>query len=288
MLSNSTTHTAESELVIRRFGKSGTPVLLVHGLGDNGDVFCPSSGSGLAPWLGNAGYRVHVADLRMRSSTDVSVADITQHQLITEDLPALFDGIEQEHPQQRFFIVAHGWGGVLVACALIRQPSWVDRIAGLIQVGARRVCQQTNWQRRLLLDLMWGRVAPFMGRAQQHVALRALGLGRVDISRQLHDDVQAWLNGGQWHDPQDGFDYATALNEISWPDSLYIAGNNDHYMGHPADVKAFARELGAHDAQLILLQKGTGCSRDYGHHDLLTHSQAETDHFPLILSWLTR
>lgn len=288
MTMNSTACAAESELLVRRFGESGTPVLMLHGLGARGDVFYPAPGSGLAPWLENAGYSVHVADLRMCSSAEVLAADTSQYQLITEDLPALFERIKQTHPQQRFFIISHGWGGVLVACALIRQPEWLDRIAGLVQIGVRRVCQQTNWQRRLLLDLMWGRVAPFVGRRQQTVALRSLGLGRVDISRQLHEDVQVWQNGGKWHDPQDGFDYATALTEMGWPDSLYIAGSNDHCMGHVTDIRLFARELGAHDAQLILLQKGIGSVRSYGHHDLLTHPQAVADHFPLILSWLTR
>lgn len=288
MTAISTAGIPDAELQLRRFGESGTPVLMVHGLGDNGSVFCPSTGKGLAPWLEAAGFCVHVADLRMRSSADAPAADISQHQLITEDLPALLERIEQAHPGEPFFIVSHGWGGVLVASALIRQPAWLERVAGLIQIGVRRVCSQTNWQRRLLLDLMWDRVAPLAGRRQRILPLCSLGLGRVDISRQLHDDVRMWQNGAKWHDPQDGFDYATALTEISWPDSLYVAGSNDRCLGHAVDVRSFAHELGVHDAQLVVLQAGTGSSRSYGHRDLLTHPQADIDHFPLMLSWMTR
>lgn len=278
----------DSELLVRRFGESGAPVLMVHGLGEGGDIFCPAPGNGLAPWLADAGYSVHVADLRMRNSAEAPAANVSQYQLITEDLPALFEYIEQEHPQQRFFIVSHGWGGVLVACALIRRPEWLQRVAGLVQIGVRRVCHQQSWQRRLLLDLMWARVAPLLGRRQGVLALRSLGLGRVDISRQLHEEVRMWQNGGNWRDPQDCFDYAAALTEISWPDSLYLAGSKDHSMGHVADMRSFVHELGVHDAQLILMQEGSGSSRSYGHRDLLTHPQAVVDHFPLVLSWMTR
>lgn len=277
-----------ADLLLRRFGDSGPPVLMVHGLGETGDVFCPAPDTGLACWLQQAGYSVHVADLRLRSCADAPAADISQYQLITEDLPALLERIEQEHPAEPAFIITHGWGGVLVACALIRQPQRLQRIAGLVHIGARRVCQQRSWRQRLLLDLMWGWVAPLVGHRRGVLALRSLGLGRVDIARQLHEEVRLWQNGGNWRDPQDGFDYAAAVTDISWPSSLYIAGRKDHCMGHPADIRSFARELGVHDAQLILLQKGTGSSRNYGHRDLLTHPQAATDHFPLILSWMTR
>ena len=275
-----------SQLLMRRFGESGSGVLMVHGLGQSGDIFCPAPGAGLAPWLQQSGYSVHVADLRMRSADGLE--GVSLHRLINEDLPGLFQQMDQQHPGQPFHIVSHGWGGVLVACALIRHPQWLERIAGLVQIAVRRECRQSSWRRHLLLDLMWGRVAPWLGRRQQRVALRTLGLGRVDISSQLHDEVRMWQNGGIWRDPQDGFDYATALAGISWPGSLYIAGGNDRCMGHPADIKSFARELGVHDAQLILLQKGTGSSRSYGHADLLTHPQAVVDHFPLILAWMSQ
>lgn len=237
---------------MRRFGKSGPAVLMVHGLGQGADIFCPAPGRGLAPWLEEAGYSVHVADLRMRSAE--GDADISLHQLVTEDIPAVFQQLDQQHPGQPFFVVSHGWGGVLVACALIRQPQWLERIAGLVQVGVRRSCQQRHWRRRLLLDFMWGRVARWLGRRSNTVALSSLGLGRVDISRQLHDEVRIWQNGGIWRDPQDGFDYATALSGMGWPGSLYTAGGNDLSMGHPADITSFARELGVHDAQLVVLQ----------------------------------
>ena len=277
-------------LRVRRFSPAtrGPAVLLLHGLGERGSVFYPAAGAGLAPWLAEAGYDVYVPDLRDRTADSAPVPDISQHELICEDLPALFELITAEHPDERFAVIAHGWGGVLAASALIRQPAWLERIAGLIHISARRVCQQRNWQRWLLLELMWNRLAPLLGRRQGVVPLSRLGLGSADLSRKLHADSQLWQNGGNWRDPQDGFDYAAALAAIRWPSSLYLAGHRDRCMGHFADVKAFARELGSHDAQLVLLRKGSGSARDYGHLDVLTHPQAVNDHFPLMLAWLAR
>lgn len=268
--------------LLRRFGDAGPPVLMLHGLGQTAEVFSPAPGAGLAPWLAAAGYSVHVADLPMEGE------QASQHQLITEGLPALLEQLARAHPDEPLYILSHGWSGVLVACALLREPVWLGKVAGLVQIGVRRVCSQQGWQRRVLLDLMWGRIAPWLGRRQGSLALRALGLGRVDISRQLHEEVRIWQNGGKWRDPQDCFDYAAAVNDLNWPDSLYVAGRNDHCLGHPADIRQFARELGVHDAQLVVLQKGTGSSRSYGHLDLLTHPQAAVDHYPVILSWMAR
>ena len=273
---------AGSQLLLRRFGDAGTPVLLLHGLGQTAQVFNPTPDTGLAPWLAAAGYSVHVADLPM------AVEDVSQHRLITEDLPALFDQLTRAHPGEPFFIISQGWGGVLAASALLRAPVWLDKVAGLVQIGVRRVCSQRSWRRRVLLDLMWGRIAPWLGRRHGSLALRTLGLGQVDISRQLHEEVRIWQNGGKWRDPQDCFDYAAAVTDLNWPGSLYIAGRDDHCLGHPADIRQFARELGVHDAQLVVLQKGTGSSRSYGHLDLLTHPQAAVDHYPVILSWMAR
>ena len=40
--------------------------------------------------------------------------------MICEDLPALFQLVAGEHPAQRFAVIAHGWGGVLLASAINR------------------------------------------------------------------------------------------------------------------------------------------------------------------------
>lgn len=270
-------------------GESDGPVvLMVHGLGSTGDIFARGARDGLAPWLAAEGYNVYVAELRDRVSIDSDKPDITQQQLLEEDFPQLFEAVFDTHPHQKLFLIGHGWGGVLLAATLIRHSAWVGRITGIVQLASRRLSQQRNWQQRLQFGFLWNQIGPVLGRYKGYIPLRGLGLGTADISLELHAESRDWQNSGIWRDPHNGFDYAEALSKIDWPPSLYLAGEKDRAWGHFEDVKAFARELGEHDAQLVLLEKGAGSSRSYGHYDLLTHPQAASDHFPLVLSWLAR
>lgn len=268
---------------------AGPAVLMVHGLTQDSAVFCPRSGAGLAPFLAGAGFDVFVADLRGYGESLPALSPdsaVTQHQLVCEDLPALFELVDQHHPAESFFVVGHAWGCVMLAAALIREPAWLERVTGFIDFAGRRVARGNGWQRKLMLDVLWGRLMPAIGRRKGVVPARAFGIGSADISMALHEGQTAWSRGAEWRDLEDGFDYALRLGELSWPAGLYLAGKDDRYLGHFDDVKAFARELGRHDTQMILLQKGTGCSRNYGHKDLLTHPQASLDHFPLVLAWM--
>ncbi|HDZ57113.1 MAG TPA: alpha/beta fold hydrolase [Pseudomonas xinjiangensis] len=278
-------------LHVRRFrAEAGGPaVLMVHGLVEDGRIFYSHSGKGLAPYLAEAGYDVFVVDLRGHGESVPALMpgmQVTQHQIITEDLPALFALMEQEHPGERFYGFSHSWGGVLLACALIRHPEWIERVAGLVHFGCKRVIHQRSLRKRIMIDLLWNRAAPLVGRAKGLIPARSLGIGSMDISCALHRDNVVWMGSSEWRDLEDGFDYALALDALAWPAGMYLAGGNDPYLGHFEDVKAFAQELGEHDAQMVLLKKGTGCSRNYGHIDLLTHPQAVVDHFPMVLSWL--
>lgn len=278
-------------LQVKRFhiDAAGPAVLMVHGLTQDSSVFCPRSGSGLALFLAEAGFDVFVADLRgYGDSAPALSADptVTQRQLVCEDIPALFELIDQYHPAEPFFLVGHAWGCVWLAAALIRQSAWLERVAGFIDFAGRRVARRGGWQRKLMLDTLWARLMPAIGRHKGVIPARAFGIGSTDISMALHEGQMAWSRGAEWRDLEDGFDYALRLGEMSWPAGLYLAGKDDRYLGHFDDVKAFARELGRHDTQMILLQKGTGCSRNYGHNDLLSHPQAALDHFPLVLAWM--
>src|SRR5690606_41606281 len=125
----------------------GRATLRRRGPGGRRGVVRPAAAAGLAPWLAASGYAASVPDLRDRVTQDSPLPDISQTQLICEDLPALFQLVAGEHPAQRFAVIAHGWGGVLLASALCREPAWLDHIARTVLIGARRVCAQRNWQR---------------------------------------------------------------------------------------------------------------------------------------------
>lgn len=278
-------------LHVQRFRPEGRgkPMLLVHGLVEDGRIFYSRSGKGLAPWLAAQGYDVFVPDLRAHGQSTPALQpgmQVTQRQLISEDLPALFELIEREHPGRAFFAATHSWGGVWLASALIRHSKYLPQVAGMVHFACKRVIHRRSLRKRIMVDLLWGRVAALLSRFKGYIPARSLGVGSADESCAVHRENMKWMSGGEWRDLEDGFDYALSLDVLTWPPGLYLAGKRDHYLGHVEDVKAFAHELGKHDAQVVLLEKGTGCSRDYGHNDMLAHAHAVDDHFPLVLSWL--
>mgnify|MGYP000054680651 FL=1 len=77
------------------------PILMVHGAIENGRIFYTESGKGLACFLARHGYQVYVADLRGRGQSTPAIAERAghgQHELITEDLPALQHWVAARHP----------------------------------------------------------------------------------------------------------------------------------------------------------------------------------------------
>ncbi len=281
------------ELQLRCFPGSpqGAVVLLVHGALEDGRVFHPRGDQGLTGVLVAAGYSVYVLDLRGHGASQPRLqgagadAAITQHRLIIEDLPAALTLLQERHPGQRLIAGGHGWGGVWLASALIRRPDLLAAMDGLLHFAVRRRQRHGGLFTRFTSAVFWQRALPLLGRAKGAIPARAMALGSADEPTAIYAANLAWLRG-EWRDLEDGFDYASAIEDLAWPPSLYLAGEIDRQQGHIGDVRDFARELGPHDAQMVLLQKGQGCSRRYGHNDLLTHPQAEVDHFPLVLSWL--
>lgn len=279
-------------LQLRCFGSESTtaPVLLLlHGAMADSRLYLAAQ-RGLAGFLAEQGCCVYVADLRGHGDSLPALGGqppIEPRDLIRHDIPALLNALLERHPAQHLFVLSHGWGGVWLASALIREPQLLGRISGLVQLAVRRRAKAGGRWVRFARRALWGTLASLMGRFKGRIPASAMGLGSQDEACAIHAANLAWERG-EWRDLDDGFDYASALKNLAWPPSLYLAGDRDRVLGHVEDVRLFARELGRHDAQVILLEKGRGCSRHYGHTDLLTHPQAEQDHFPLIADWLAQ
>tara|TARA_R110000796_G_scaffold74194_14_gene166705 strand:+ start:3010 stop:3915 length:906 start_codon:yes stop_codon:yes gene_type:complete len=279
------------ELQLRCFGSdnTGAVLLLVHGALEDGRVFHPRTDQGLAGTLVAAGHTVYVVDLRGHGASQPALADategMTQSALISQDLPAVLAFIRARHAERPLFCVGHGWGGVWMVSALIRHPELLPAISGLLHFGVRRRQQHGSGLTRLASRWVWQRLLPLLGKINGVIPGRALAIGTADESTAIYAANLAWMRG-EWRDLEDGFDYASAIDKLDWPPALYLAGESDRQQGHIGDVRDFAREMGPHDAQIVLLEKGQGCSRRYSHNDLLTHPQAEVDHFPLVLGWL--
>lgn len=264
-------------------------VLCWHGAIESGRIFHSRSGKGLAPWLARQGFEVFVADQRGRAEAPPRPArgvDLDQTDVIVDEIPATLRACLEISGAPQLHLVAHSWGGVLAASSLARFPVLRDEVASLAFFGTKRSVRSWTPQRLLYIDLIWQGLAPLARGLWGYLPARALRWGSDDEYAGSHRQGAAWVRPGPWIDSRDGFDYAAALKTGGLPPTLHIAGAADRALGHPDDVARFAAECGPHQQRHILLGKGMGLSRDYGHLDMLTHPQAMEEVFPLAVAWM--
>ena len=126
----------------------GTPVLLLHGFPDTGDVWRHQ-----LPALADAGFRAIAPDLRGRGRSE-RPEGIEAYALpeLVADAAGLLDALDVE----RAHVVGHDWGAVLAWAFAALQPARVDRLV-VMSVGFpgavrpdRRALEQA-WYRLLFL-----------------------------------------------------------------------------------------------------------------------------------------
>lgn len=281
---------ADAQLHLRCFGpERGVPVLLLHGAISNGRVFYSDSGKGLAPFLGEQGFRAYVLDLRGRGQSEPAIAAGASHgqlEAIRDDLPAVQRFIQGRHPGLPVHWLAHSWGGVLMASTLARFPALAETVASLVFFGSKRSIHSWSFERLLKVELVWNRLGPRWVAKHGYLPARAKKIGADDETASSLADSIAWVKKGPWRDPQDGFDYGEAAAKVCWPRLWLLAGKGDKALGNPADVARFQAEMGA-PGELTLLAKSTGFRRDYNHLDMLVGHDAATELFPLVSAWLS-
>ena len=206
------------------------PILMVHGAIENGRIFYTESGKGLACFLARHGYQVYVADLRGRGLSTPTIAERAghgQHELITEDLPALQQWVAARHAGARVHWMAHSWGGVIMASTLVRFPELADQIASLVFFGTKRGVSVQNPERWLKVDLIWNRLAPWLARNRGFLAARRLRIGADDEPLRYLQETIPWVKCGPWQDPHDGFAYGEAAARVNWPPLWMISAKAD-------------------------------------------------------------
>jgi len=266
----------------------GTPILMIHGAIENGRIFYTEKGKGLACYLARQGFDVYVADLRGRGNSKPSIdkgADYGQTEAITQDLPAFVRYVSAQ-TGQKMHLVAHSWGGVLLASCLARFAELRPKILSKVCFGTKRSVSVRNVERLFKVDLIWNRLAIRLARKHGYLDAKKWRFGADSETQDSLEQSVAWVKLGQWVDPKDGFDYADAAAQVEWPPLWHIAAIKDKVLGHPTDVKRFADETGHQDYRFSLLSKKRGNMVDYDHINMLTHPSAESDHFPQVSEWL--
>ncbi|MFA7555506.1 MAG: alpha/beta fold hydrolase [Spongiibacteraceae bacterium] len=283
------------QLQLRRFYRDkhqlGTPVFMLHSVLHDGDIFTGgmNSNSGLAYYLARLGYDVYVASLRGkgRSWPGLSAKSVYGcHQAIQQDIPAFIKKIVSLRGDRPQIWIGHGWGSVLLCSYYARHGSAVCSVEKMVHFAARRRLQVDNFYKRLVINIMWRTIARQLVRVVGYMPAKLLLMGTSNESSKNYRDYLYWSDSDDWCDPEDSFDYGEAIRRQQLPPSFYFAAHSDQIYGDPADVREFLRELGPHDARLLVLSKAGGNQQNYGHQSLLRHKSCELDHFSLLKDWL--
>lgn len=280
------------QLHVRRLtdNPDAPPVLLLHGLLEDGTVFYSRQGRGLGHFLASQGYDVFIPDLRGKGRSWPPVSGWARYRIkdaVSQDLPAIAETIYGLKGRFPVFWVGHAWGGVLCSSFLARFPSYRCSINGLIYFGTRRVAVDRNWSRLIWVDGLWGWFGGMMARFKGYIPGRTLKLGAEDEFNDMQQESMQWLSGKPWVDPSDDFDYGRALSDgLDYPPALYFSSAHDLAFSSPDDVKAFMREIGQHNGRLVVLGRNNGNLHDYSLVSMLTHHEAVQDHFPFMVNWM--
>lgn len=263
-------------------------VLLVHGLGNQGDIFL-QDGHGLANYLSEMGYTCLVPDLIGQGQSWPHRSRQLSHgidAMVREDLPRLAAETRRVADGKPVFLVGQGFGGVLLASAYARIPAMRPQVAGMVHFGSRRSARLGGVTHGGWETFVWRRLLPLLGKLKGEVPLHWFRQSMNAESTQLFADALAW-NEGDWTGQGDAdYHYGNGAEQLDWPPSLYLARRKGGYGDHLADVREFMRELGTHNGRLLVLGKRDGNLRNYGPLSMLQHDDAWVDHFPVILDWL--
>lgn len=265
------------------------PIFMLHGAIENGKIFYTHSGKGLASFLAQRGYDVYVMDKRGRGQSTPKIRKGTTHSqtdTIVNDLPAVFDWIfvRHSHPMH---VMAHSWGGVLLSAMFARFPEKLTSVISQVYFGTKRSVSVRNLEKLLKVDLFWNRLGPLIAKGFGYLPAKKLRIGSDDETQLTLAQSVAWVKLGRWIDPQDGFDYHAACENITWPPIWHIAAIQDFALGHPVDVKRFMEEANqSATGKYSVLGKQNGNQHDYDHINMLTHPAAIRDHFPEVYAFL--
>ena len=272
-------------------GNQGEPVLMIHGMVEDGRIFYHKSGKGLACYLAQQGFDVYVADLRGIGLSTPKIGPKSEHgqtETIRDDIPRLIQFVLEKSPHKKLHLAAHSWGGVNGNSALLRAPELIPSVASSVYFGSKRTVRARTFDRYLKVEFVWNRVAFLMANGKGYLPAIKCGMGSDNETKKTHRQCVRWVKYKTWKDSDDGFDYGTAAQEVALPPTLYYAAIRDTSLGHRFDVRRFIKESGNHEAKYELLAKKHGNKLDYDHINMLTAPECIDDHFPNVVKWFKR
>ncbi len=283
---------SRDKIHLKRMGEasSKSPVICFHGAFSSGRVFYSKDGhKGFAPNLAKTGYEVFIPDNRGHGLSTPQVNEATEygmHEYIIEDFPFIFENVKRITSKERFHVVAHSDGGLLLLSFLARFPDWCEKISSITLLGTKRSIQVRSIKKFFAIDLVWYLLCPLVVKSAGYLPAVKFKIGSDNDTKNFTLQRMEWLKGNSWVDPIDEFDYQAAWNNGVKPPILAYAAINDPYHGNREDVRKFLEELGYSGNNLKILGRSSGYGADYDHISMLTHRAAMKDHFPEIFEWI--
>lgn len=272
-------------------GNNGVPILMIHGMVENGRIFYHKSGKGLGSFMAKQGYNVYVADLRGIGLSTPRISPKSTHgqsETIQQDIPALIEFVLKHSGHQKLHIMAHSWGGIFVNSALLYQPQLIPSVISSTFFGSKRTVRAKTFERYLKISLIWNRFSLAASKRKGYLPAIDYKLGSDNESHKTHRQCVEWVKNDEWIDSDNGFDYGEAAKVTVLPNTLHIAAIQDTSLGHRFDVKAFMKESGPHKAKYLLLSKKHGNQLDYDHINMLTAAECVNDHFITVSHWVEK
>lgn len=272
-------------------GHDGTPILLIHGMIEDGRIFYHKSGKGLGSFLAQQGYNVYVADLRGKGLSTPKITAASRYgqtETIQEDIPSLIRFVLSHSGKDKLHLVAHSWGGVYVNSALLFQPELISHVLSSTFLGSKRTVRAKTIERYIKIELIWNRLSLLASKRSGYLPAVRYKLGSANESLKTHQQCVDWVKNDAWVDSDNHFDYGAAAKVTTLKPTLHIAAIADNSMGHQFDVKSFIKECGPHKADFMLLAKKRGNALDYDHINMLTAPECVQDHFPTIHHWIQK
>ena len=267
----------------------GKPVLMLHGMVENGRIFYHESGKGLGSYLAKQGYDVYVADFRGQGLSTPKItrrSRFGQTERVCEDIPALIEFVYQHSGQQKMHLIAHSWGGVVANASLLRFPHLLALMESGVYFGTKRTVRAKTREKIFNINVMWNGVGTVAAKTCGYLPAIALKMGADNETHKMHRQCVEWIEMDDWVDTSDGFDYGHAAKQVSLMPIWYLAARNDFSLGHRFDVKQFMAESGNKKAKYSVLSKHNGAQKDYDHVNMLTAPECTHDHFPAVHQWL--
>ena len=266
-------------------GARAPAVLFIPGLFSDGRFFLSAGGEGPARVFLDAGFAVDVATLRGHGQSrwpERRAWDWSFDTYVRDDIPDLVRATRARH-EGPLFILAHSMAGYAVLAALAVAPEVQAMLSGVCTLSS---AVNDFGDGGLGKRLQFG-VAGLVSRVLGRFPARALKQGPSDEPAGVMRQFSDWAPTGAFRSADGTTDYWTALRHVQLP-VLAGVGAADVFHASPRRARKLFDSLGSSSKEFVTFGRAHGCSKDFGHFDLVRGEQACEEVLPRVMEWMRR